>query len=167
VSLATYLESPLLYSFPEQGRTQPLSFQLIQNTFWFGTIMAVGDAGNNLQSSSKKLGFSFLKKLGVKTKGPSISMWVNPVNAHQHMSRRSVLDNPPHLPACKDVTWAQNYSIRLQDYSSWVTRKSLFIALICWDCWILQSKMGLQIPSHLRWDTPRLFIKQQIMMPTS
>jgi hypothetical protein len=45
-----------------------------------------------------------VKKLGVKTKGPSIIMWVNPVNAHQHMSSRSVLDNLPHLPASKYVT---------------------------------------------------------------
>jgi hypothetical protein len=27
-----------------------------------------------------------------------MKMWVRPVNAHQHMSRRSVLDNPRHLP---------------------------------------------------------------------
>jgi hypothetical protein len=45
-----------------------------------------------------------LKKLGVKTKGPSMIMWVNPVNAHQHMSRRSVLANLPHFPAGKDVS---------------------------------------------------------------
>lgn len=66
--------------------------------------MTVGDASKNSQTSSKKLGFSFVKKLGVKTKGPSIIMWVNPVNAHQHMSSRSVLDNLPHLPASKYVT---------------------------------------------------------------
>jgi hypothetical protein len=39
------------------------------------------------------------KKSGVKTKGPSMRMWVKPVNAHQHMSRRSALDSRRHLPA--------------------------------------------------------------------
>lgn len=73
-------------------------------------MMPADDASKNSQTSSKKLGFSFLKKLGVKTKGPSIIIWVSPVNAHQHMSSRSVLDNLPHLPTSKYVTRAQNYS---------------------------------------------------------
>jgi hypothetical protein len=40
-----------------------------------------------------------VKKSGVKTNGPSMSRWVRPVNAHQHMSSRSALDSLPHLPA--------------------------------------------------------------------
>jgi hypothetical protein len=104
-SLATYLESPLLYSFPENGRTQPLISVQPQYEY-----IHDGDDNEDLQTSSKKFGFSFLKKWGVKMKGPSMSMWVNPVNAHQHMSRRSVLDNLPHLPAGNDMSWAEYYA---------------------------------------------------------
>jgi hypothetical protein len=39
------------------------------------------------------------KKSGVKTKDPSTTRWVSPVNAHQHMSSLSTFDSLLHLPA--------------------------------------------------------------------